>query len=143
MGIHKGFDPQTQPANGDDHLSIFERKLWALTYSCLYRFGCPVTFNVYGPNYQHKLDQVITFFVPRANPMCAETIAYLHEELDRDNRQPEYIEGQDPYPGCQIHILEFEGVDFYTPYDVSMEMAQRFMEDLKQRIELVKKGNLN
>ena len=136
MGVHKVCDP----INGDNHLSPFEIRLWDLTYSCLYKYGCPVIFNVYGPNVPHKLDQHITFFVSRANPMCAETVAYLHEELDDEVMASSEEHGEWRY-GKKVSILEFEGTHHYSTVSEIQDMTHRIMGDFMARIN--SKKNLN
>jgi hypothetical protein len=132
MGVFKCADRM----NGDDSLSPFERKLWALTYSCLYKFGCPVMFNVFGPMAQHKIDRTITFFVPTFCESSHLVIDYLRHELESEARDGQKV-GEEYWPGTKVEIVEFSGTDFYLERDVVETMAQQamkaFMDKVKER----------
>lgn len=133
MGVHKCADR----LDGDNFLSPFEQKLWSLTYACLYRFGCPVLFNVFGPNCPNKIDQTITFFVPSNNINSHLVLDYLHQELDGEIRPSQTIQGpngEEYMFGTNVQIMEFSGTQFYLESDVIERMALAAFESFSKKL---------
>lgn len=134
MGVHKCADH----ANGDDHLAPFERRLWSLTYSCLYKFGCPVIFQTFGPNAPKKIDLRITFFVPFANENSHLVIDYLHQELDDEVREGQTLDCGDHEEylyGTSVSIVEFSGTDFYLERHEVAVMTHSLVKSFMQKLD--------
>lgn len=144
MGVHKVTDTY-----GDNQLSSFERRLWDLTYYCLLKYGCPVMFNVYGPNAPRRIDQHIYFFVPLGDKF-EEVVAFLLDELKDEIRDGEVIEVKaDPlvtiHPpiheeymwGTKVDVLPCSGPEFYLENSISRPMiaeaARNFMKYLEDK----------
>jgi len=126
--------------NGDNHLSSFTRRLWALTYSCLTEFECPVIFKVQGPHAPTRQDQHITFFVPANNDNCYEVIQHIQNELQDDIRKGE--EWEDSYCfGTTVQVFEYSGTDYYMKRAECKKMAQFFMKDFMDKIDKLKGSN--
>ncbi len=138
-------------AKGENLIAPFDRKLWDLTYACLYKYGCPVMFKVSGPNVQINLDRTITFFIPRDNQYKDEVLNYLKEELKSEVREPTIIDVSDGmsslvsehtktsrlvdwYPGTKVEFAEFDGNGYYVEQEHIELMAKRFMADLEKRL---------
>ena len=126
----------------DNELSLFERRLWDLTYSCLYKFHSPVIFHVQGPDVPRKIDQYITFFVPSNNDNDHLVVDYLNKELDSDRRISKTItsdniissNGEMYLFGTHVEILEFSGIDFYLEHQDIKEMASGVIESIKKKL---------
>lgn len=126
--------------NGDDHLSSFTRQLWMLTYSCLYKFGCPVIFKTLGPDAPRKFGQYIQFFVPTYHPQCEEVVEYLKKELAHEERPDQEEKGEFWY-GTHITIHEYSGLDLYMEHEESMKLAKAFAEDFMRKIKSLNGAN--
>ena len=120
--------------NGDSMLSPFQRRLWALTYSCLYKFGCPVMFEVERLNVPDRQTQVIVFFVPRTHLRLTEVTQYIFDEL-ADEIKSERQVGDTTIPGSSVHVMEFTGIDFYHTASEIEEMTHNIMNDLLDRLK--------
>lgn len=142
MGFHKVVGLNEIPAvkNGDDFLSSNEFRYWELCYSTLYKFGCPTMFNVFGPAVPQKLDQQITFFVPRSHPLCHKVIEYLKYELDRDVRPSSEVSGE-WFWGTSYEVLEFEGPSAYIDRDTSERAAHQFVEQIRNMFSVKENKN--
>lgn len=126
--------------NGDGCLSPFMRNLWALTYSCLIEFQCPVIFTVQGPNVPQKYDQFITFFVPSTNENCYEVIQYLKKELKNEERAAN--DGEYGYfYGVHVYVFEYTETDPYMKRADSKKMAQSLMKSFFNKINKLKGSN--
>ena len=119
----------TDRPNGDRQISPFELQLWSLTYSCLYKFGCPVMFNVYGPNVPGKIGQSIKFFVPRQHPKSEEVIAYLEKELQYEITDERHV-GNMYYPSSTVEVMEFSGILPYVEVEQIKEMVNGLADTL-------------
>ncbi len=119
--------------NGDRMLSAYQRKLWALTYSCLLKFNCPVMFEEDKLSVANRKESTIVFFVPRTHDLAKEVIEYILDELADEQRASSVI-GETTFPGCSVHVVEFNGIDFYHTAAEIQEMADGLMRDLMSRL---------
>ena len=132
MGIRELFDVT---ADGDNHVSGFELRLWSLTYECLLRYGCPVIFRVIGPNAPRRIDKTIEFKVPVDHPACESVIEFLREELKGDLRAPTGDPaGEDWFWGCFVTVRRFSGLKGYLDRETAGEMAEAAMESFMRSL---------
>ena len=129
--------------NGDDHLSGHYREIWELCYSTLLKFGCPTMFKKDGPDVPHRIDERITFMVPRDHPRAADVVEYLRHEGKRFVR----VERQSPEPkewfwNSYVEVLLFSGFHGYLDRETSEQMASDFAESFMAtvRAEMAKRS---
>jgi hypothetical protein len=127
----------TYAENGDSRLSSFTRRLWMLTYSCLYKYECPVIFTVFGPDAPRKTNQYITFFVPALHPNASQVIQYLKEEL-QDDQHPEQIHNGEFWPGTNIEVLEYSGVEPYLERQECRKLAENMAKSFMEHVKTIK-----
>ncbi len=132
MGINK-VSERTSMLDGESHLSVFDRMIWALTYACTYRFQCPVIFSVFGPNAPAKLNQEITFFVPKDNPMAQQCADFLRTELESQERAPQDLP-TGWFFGVTVDVKLFDGIDFYLDHSDLEALSAGALNDLARRL---------
>lgn len=122
------------PENGDMLISGMQRKLWALTYDCLHKFGCPVMFDLVKWDVSKGREQVIMFFVPRQHLRLQEVKEYIFDEL-ADHNMPTSNVGDTKIPASSVHVLEFSGIDFYhTAAEIGV-MIESLKSDFINRLQ--------
>lgn len=136
MGVHKVAPRETIKAalDGDDHISSFEHGLWALTYHCLLKFGCPVMFHTYGPCASHKLDRIITFFVPESHECMPQVVEFLHEELAHHELSSTKEDGE-WFWGTRVEVKLFDGFFTHMERHVLQEQTEKMMARMSEHLK--------
>ena len=120
--------------NGDDCLSSHYRQLWETCYSTLLKFGCPTMFKKDGPDARFRLDERITFMVPRDHPRASEVVAYLRHEGKRFARVERRSPDDEWFWNTHVEVLLFSGFHGYVEREVSEQMAADFAESFMKTI---------
>lgn len=97
--------------DGSSLINDTHRKLWALTYECLSRYGVPVMHEFQRRDITCGLDQQVIFYVPRHAMRYQEVKAYLVSELQSMTYPGSSVAGV-WIPGANAHVLEFAGFDY-------------------------------
>lgn len=121
--------------NGNDFLSGFDRKLWALHHHLCIEWKCYTFFKwqqINAPLHQRGLLQ---WFVPKDHEQCFEIVQWLEHELEKEQLD-DCDMGGFVMPGVDVSIsvMEFSGVDGYLDRDTSEELARQFAERLKREL---------
>lgn len=125
-------------ASGDDYLSGFERKLWALHHHLCLERQCYTLFKWHHWDATTGQRGLIQWFVPRDHDQCFEIVKWLEYELEKE-RTEDCDMGDVVIPGVDVAIavMEFSGVDGYLDRDISealaRQMAERFKNELNCR----------
>ena len=109
--------------DGDSFISSYERRLWDFTYSTLLQHGCPIQFRVDGPNAPHKMNRIITFFVPKGRKDVAD---YIVKEWRSEVRPETEFDGQ-WFWGTSVQVMYFSGTNMYTEHAVISEFAENMV----------------
>ncbi len=116
-------------ADGDDHLSVMDRKLWSLVYACIARFQCAVMFSHQLPSVPSKVNSRIEFFVPSDHPAASEVVAFLQHELANEAR-PATKDRTGWFWGTDVFVREFSGLTPYRDRAESEAFAREVFEDV-------------
>ena len=119
--------------NGDPLINQMQRRLWALTYECLSKFGCPVMHEYQKRNIPGGTEQTITFYVPRQFLRVQEVKDYIECEL-ADQVLPGISVANTWIPGASVHVLEFSGIDFYMTAAQVNTMVESLSKDFNARL---------
>jgi hypothetical protein len=125
-------------ADGDNHLSANDIKFWQLTWHCMRQFGCPVLHKVRGPNARMRESKHIRFFVPANHPQCAETVAFLIQELTPMlSPEQKQTETEDWFWGTYITVSEYNGngSEFYLDHGTLDQLVRKTYEDLCRYVQ--------
>jgi len=127
--------------NGDNHLSVQDRQLWALIYSTMERYVCLTIFRKRGPFTPLYQDCNIDFFVPRHHPRAEEVKAYLEHEV----KSLMFVERQrddDWFPNTYCRVMLYSGLDLHLDRDVAEELAEKMCESFLTSIKEKLSSNL-
>lgn len=102
--------------DGDALINDIQRKLWALTYECLRRFGVPVMHEHQRRDVTKGVEQQIIFYVPRNSVKLNSVKQFLEQELQSMTYSGTSIAGV-WIPGANAHVLEFDGFDYCMTAD--------------------------